>query len=121
MTRHVEKNQTGVTGFKDDIIHYLETEMRYGATLGPFQKSPFGEENALSPLNSVAKKDSQDGRVIVNLSFPKGDSINDGILKDYYLGEYDKLTFLSVDDLVRQVRKLGPGCKLFKRDLCKGF
>jgi hypothetical protein len=40
----------------------------------------------LSPLHSVPNKDSSERRVIVDLSFPEGESVNFGILKDEYLG-----------------------------------
>jgi hypothetical protein len=48
--------------------------------------NPFNDPIALSPLHSVPKKDSSERRVIVDLSFPEGESVNLGILKDEYLG-----------------------------------
>ena len=44
----------------------------------------------------------------------RGNSINEGIAKDMYLGVEDKLCFPKVDDLVREVRHLGLGCLCFK-------
>ena len=41
----------------------------------------------LSPLNTVGKRDSEERRVIVDLSWPCGHSVNDGIPSDSYLGE----------------------------------
>lgn len=35
---------------------------------------------AVSPLNTVPKKDTTDRRVILDLSWPPGTSVNDGIL-----------------------------------------
>ena len=72
----------------------------------------------VSPLNTVPKKGPQGSRhVILDLSFPKGSSVNDHIPKDYYLGEYNKLHLPSVDNLVSLVKKEGTGCMLFERDL----
>ncbi len=71
----------------------------------------------LSPLNSRLKPDSEERRVIVDLSFPKGSSVNDGINKGTYLGESMKLEYPKVDDLVELVRLKGTGCALFKRDI----
>ena len=42
------------------------------------------------------------------MSFPKGNSINDGIKKDEFLEEKICLTYLTIDNLVDIVRKKGP-------------
>ena len=70
---------------------------------------------------STKKKDSSKRRVILDLSFLQGRSVNDGIQADSYLGQYGKLTFPSIDDLVKIIHKKGPGCLLFKRDLSKAY
>ena len=72
---------------------------------------------AISPLNSVPKKDSIECRVIVDLSFPEGLAVNDGISKDLYLGEKVSVQYPTVDDFVRLIKKKGRNCKIFKRDL----
>ena len=51
------------------------------------------------------------------MSFPKGNSINDGIKKDQYLDENICLKYPTVYNLVEIVRNKGHGCMLFKRDL----
>jgi hypothetical protein len=58
-----------------------------GRVVGPFKANPFIEGMVISPLNSVPKKDSLERRVIVDLNFPEGLAVNDGISKDLYLGE----------------------------------
>ena len=75
----------------------------------------------MSPLNSVPKKDSQERQLILDLSFPEGNLINDGIEKDWYLGECDKLVLPSVDRLVERIMALGRGCKMWKVDLIKAY
>ena len=37
----VNKNHKGATEFADEINNYLKKEIKLGATLGPFTKSPF--------------------------------------------------------------------------------
>jgi hypothetical protein len=49
------------------------------------------------------KKGSDSRRVIMDLSFPEGTSVNDGIPKNMYLGEQTELTYAKVDDLVDMV------------------
>ena len=83
------RNHKGAEEYPTDIDKYLEKEGYYNAILGPFVVAPFSHY-VVSPLNSVPKKDSNERRVILDLSFPKGTSINDAIPKYYYLGEYCK-------------------------------
>ena len=68
------------------MVKYLEKESSNGAIMGPFRSNPFETGIKISPLNLLPKKDTIEGRVILDLSFPKGDSIHDFISKDYYLG-----------------------------------
>ena len=66
------------------------------------------------------KKDIQERRIILDLSFPNGHSINDFVSKDFYLGEKISLSYPGVDDLVNIIKTKGRGCLLFKQDL-RGF
>ena len=115
------KNHAGAGCFPVAVEHYLLNELSCGAVLGPFASNPFPVSCHVSPLNSVPKRDSQERRIIVDLSFPPGASVNSVIPKDTYLGAPVKLTFPSVDNLVALVRKHGCGCALFKRDLPMGL
>lgn len=115
------RNHSGATNFPDDIAKYLKKELNYKAIVGPFKKNPFCCESALSPLNSVPKKESLERRVIVDLSFPENESVNDGIKKDEYLGEEITISYPKVDDFVRLIKRKGKGCKMFKRDLKRAY
>ena len=75
----------------------------------------------LSPLNTVEKRDSEERRVIVDLSWPSGHSVNDGIPSDSYLGAPLSLRYPTIDDIVDAVVTLGRGCYLYKRDLRKAY
>jgi hypothetical protein len=115
------RNHGGATGFPKDIEKFLKTEVELQAVLGPFLANPLFTSIKLSPLNSVPKKDSVDRRVILDLSFPAGSATNDGIQKDWYLGEPVKLTYPSVDSFVELIKRKGRGCLLFKRDLKRAY
>jgi hypothetical protein len=49
------------------------------------KKNPFNCSLKISPLNTVTKKDSIERRVILDLSFPEGQSVNEFISKEFYL------------------------------------
>ena len=85
--------------------------------LGPFKGNTFSCKAFISPLNTRDKKDSNEKPIIVDMSFPKGNSINDGINKDEYLDKQITLKYPTVDKLVEIIKLKGKGCMLFKRDL----
>ena len=116
----VPKNHRGAIDFTEEVQSQLQQEVLKGGCVGPFKLSPFANPR-FSPLNSVPKKGSRDRRLILDLSFPAGCSINDGIDKDVYLGEYNKLTLPLIDKLVERVMSLGTCCKLYKVDLARGY
>ena len=69
----------------------------------------------------MPKSDSEERRVILDLSFPHGHSVNDGIDKDQYLGNTIHLQYPNVDDFIEIIKQKGIGCKIFKRDLKRAY
>ena len=82
---------------RDDIDHYIATELAQQALLGPFDGPPVAPTH-MSPLMTGPKKDSPHWRVIMDLSWPGGPRSNDGVDADTYLG--------SKTDLARGYRQL---------------
>lgn len=115
------RNHRGATDFPDEINAFLEKESKNEAILGPFKSNPFSCNLVASPLNSVPKKDTTERRVILDLSFPKNNSINSSIDKDEYLGEKTQVNFPRVDDFIALIKKKGKGCLLFKKDLRRAY
>ena len=62
------------------------------------------------------KKENNAYRLIQDLSFPKGQAINDGI--DEYKG---RVSYSRLSDAVYSIRTLGPGCSLAKIDIEHAF
>ena len=90
------QNHQGALLFPETIDSYLLAERRRQAVIGPYSFNPFLGAVALSPLNSVPKQDSSERRIIVDLSWPAGTSVNDGISSSSYLGEDISLTYPTV-------------------------
>ena len=59
-----------------------------------------------SPMLTRPKAGSTNRRVIVDLSWPHGESINDRVCNDKYMGSVFKLKFPTVDDITERVQKL---------------
>jgi hypothetical protein len=55
-------------------------------------------ENYINQIN-----DSSEQRVIVELSFPEGESVNFGILKDEYFGNKISVSYPKVDDFINLI------------------
>ena len=72
-----------------------------------------------SPLISHLKEgDSQ--RIIVNLSYPLGNSVNSCNLKDEYDGYTFQLSYPSVDDIVQHIVNSYDTLLLYKLDISRG-
>ena len=115
------KNHKGAEEFPQALQAYIAKESQHGAIMGPYDKIPFQGKVGISPLSTRAKKNSQERRVILDLSFPIGEGINDGIPKETYLGLEAKLTFPKTDDFACRIFQLGRSCAMFKIDLSRYF
>ena len=84
-------NHSSATDFPKDIEAYLQEELSYGVLLGPFETHPI-KGGHCSPFMTRSKPNSDRRRVIVDLSWPHGASVNAGIDKASYLHSAFELT-----------------------------
>ena len=89
--------------------------------MGPFEHSPFTPWNRTNPLMTRPKRDSQDRRVILDLSYPEGASVNAQIPCQSLLDATFKLRLPTPRQLADRIVTLGPGCHLFKIDLSRAY
>ena len=111
-----KSNLEGAYSHPHVVQDYLQAEVRLRRVAGPFlsswlpscQISRFG----------VIPKNLQPGkwRLIVDLSHPKGKSVNDGIPKHLC-----SLKYITLEDAVQQILTLGPGALLAKIDIKSAF
>ena len=107
--------------FLHSVQEYISSEISLGRVAGPFAAPPFHDSFVVSPLNTVAKHDSNERRVIVDLSWPCGSSVNDSIPSGYFLWELLEMTYPTIDAIVSAIVSLGRGCLPYKRDLQKAY
>ena len=115
------KNHKGANEFPEQLEKYIHKELKQEAVMGPFTKIPFKDRVGISPLSTKPKKETSEQRVILDLSFPIGNSVNDGIPKDTYMGFKAELKFPKTDEFAFRIHQLGPGCYMFKVDLSRYF
>ena len=115
------KNHKRATEFREQLRSYIAKEQAKGAVMGPYDKIPFSRNIGISPLSTRPKKGSAEHRVILDLSFPIGDSVNDGIAKDSYMGFKVELHVPKTNEFAVRIFQLGQGCYMFKIDLSRYF
>ena len=115
-----KSNHSSAIRFPDAINSFIAAEISHGATAGPFLQNPFPSPLQTSPLQTVPKDDCK-RRVVLDLSFPPGASVNDGTPKDSFLDEPFHLSLPRSADFVDLTIAKGPGCFLFKKDLKRAY
>ena len=93
----------------------IAKELQAGRIGGPFISPPFPQLQ-ISPLGLIAKKEAGAYRLIHHLSFPEGESINDGISADDSHVQYQ-----SIYDTIKYIRSMGVGSLMAKTDIEKAF
>lgn len=89
--------------------------------VGPFNSPPFTPWTRCSPLMTRPKKDSQDRRVIIDLSFPHGEAVNDGINTVDFFGKDISYSLPTISDLIAIIQQHGRGAYLWKADLARTY
>ena len=102
----------------DHVDKYIQ-ELAHQAIIGPFYQMPF--KMHISPFMTMDKAGSNTRRTIMDLSWAKGASVNDGVLKDSYLGTDFQMHYPSVDTIIQQVIETGPAARIFKVDISRAF
>ena len=75
----------------------------------------------VSPLMLRDKPNSNKKCTIMDLSWPKGFSVNHGMPKNSYLNTYFTLHYPSVDHITQAICHLGPDALLYKIDISRAF
>ena len=113
-------NHRSAIEFPSHVEAYIKEELEHGAIVGPFDNVPIHNCH-ISPFMTRPKANSDTRRVIIDLSWPKGYSVNDGVDKNAYMGTDFHLTFPTIDDLTAELTKLGKGAHLYKIDVSRAF
>ena len=113
-------NHSSATHHHKDVKAYLEEEKHFNAIYGPYSEPPL-ENMHFSPFLTREKPGAKHRRVIVDLSFPHGSSVNAGVQPESYLGTPFLLTLPTIDTITQKVKENGKGSLLYKIDLSRAF
>ena len=114
------ENHSSALKYPSHVEAYLQEETEHGAILGPFEENPI-KNCHFSPFLTLEKSESDKKRVIIDLSWPQGCSVNSGIDKNSYLGTDFALMFPSVDHITAELTHLGTAAHLYKIDVSRAF
>ena len=115
-----DHNHPSATNFAGDIEFYIETERGHGALAGPFRCPP-PEGVQLNPLMTRPKRDAAHRRVIMDLSWPQGGAVNDGISSNVYVDGPANIKLPTSDYREGRLLMLGRGAFMYKSDLARGY
>ena len=98
----------------DILMSKLDAEIQLGRIAGPFDDPPFVNFR-VSPLGLVPKHNGS-YRLIHHLSYPEGDSLNDGIPKDL-----TSVHYASIQTAIRHILDIRDNVYLCKTDVASAF
>ena len=111
------KNLPSAVSQPNIVTENLSREVALGRVAGPFPRPPLPNFQ-VSPIGLVPKKHTAKFRTIFHLSFPKSGetSINSSISKEDF-----SLQYITIDNAIQGILRLGQGCFLAKTDIESAF
>ena len=109
------KNLKSAYDHPEVIEKKIESELLNNRIEGPFDKPPF-QLFAMSPIGVVEKKEKGKYRMIQHLSYPRGNSVNDGI-EDANKTVY----YQNIDTAMQLLKDVGKGAFFAKTDVSNAF
>lgn len=117
----VVSNHQSAVQHSEHLANFISAELAHEAIAGPFKDHPFTPWTRISPLMTRPKRESLSRRVIVDLSFPTGEAVNDGINIMSVYGCDTTYTLPSIADLVTCVQQLSTTAWIWKADLARAY
>lgn len=105
----------------DHVKGFISKELDHKAVLGPFQRDPFQPWVRYSPIMTRPKRDSDQRRVILDLSFPKSRAVNDGIAIENHFGLNISYTLPTIQDFASRLIEQGDNAYMWKVDLRRAY
>ena len=109
------KNHKSASENKQEVYKKLAIESLKERIAGPFLNPPF-QNLVCSPLGLIPKNIPGKFRLIHDLSFPKGNSINSHIPSENSAVQYD-----SIDTVIKLIKHFGRHCLMAKCDIEDAF
>ena len=113
------KNSLAARQNPEDTSALIASELDKGFLLGPYQTIPFNKYR-INPIGIAVGKYSKKKRLVVDLSSPHDNefhpSLNNLIDKEDF-----SLSYVTIDEAIQSIKKIGAGCFLLKTDISDAF
>ena len=110
-------NHTSAIQYPEHVETYIKTEQDHKAIFGPYEIPPYGDNTHVSPFMSRDKPDSENRRIIIDLSWPLEASVNHFTKANMYLNTMYKLQYPTADNITQILLRLGSEAVIYKIDL----
>ena len=114
-------NHASATRHQAAVSAFISKELSKDAILGPFFAPPFEPWTQCSPLMTRDKPDGSGKRVIVDLWYPSGQSVNDGIRKNFTQGVDSSYSLPTAWDLAALMLSADRPAFMWKADLQRAY
>ena len=114
------KNHTSSIKQPAAVDKFIAKEISLNGLIGQLIQQPF-QWFRLNPLMARPKKDTNDYRIILDLSYPEDLSVNSSIPKVIYEGSPYKLHLPTPLDFSEIIARKGQGAYLYKVDLARAY
>lgn len=114
-------NHPSALAHMQHVHTFVKEELKHQALIGPFKSDPFIPWVRYSPLMTRPKRDTMKRRIIVDLSYPQGKSVNDGIDNHNHLGCDITYSLPTIADLITRLQLQGKAAYLWKADLTRAY
>ncbi len=121
---HFNDNHASAFREAEKVDSYIKTETEHLAILGPMPEPPFIPWVQINPLMTKDKRlpgGKIKTRIITDLSWPPGSSVNDAIDPDVYMGESLKFKLPQSDNLMNMIIQHGRGCYMYSHDISRAY
>lgn len=113
----IYKNWKSCHSLSADVRKDILAEVSKGRKIGPFSSPPLPNYMG-SPMGAFEKLSAagRKVRVITDLSWPPGGSVNSFISK-----ELSSISYITIDDATKMVKNCGKGCLMAKLDIAEAY
>lgn len=98
------QNHPSAVQFPEHVDAYIQKELAEEAFLGPFAAHPFPISGHINPLMSRPKSNTNQRRIIVDLSYPPSAGINAKVYKGYVFGTFLQHRLPTVQQAIAYIR-----------------
>jgi len=109
------KNHKSALDNRVIVAEKIRKEIDKGRCKDPFEHPPFSKFTC-SPLGLIPRKEEGKFRLIHDFSYPKGDSVNSVIPK-----EYTSVSYENIETVIHLVQQHGHNCLMAKSDIEDAF